>query len=337
MIEFTRLADREQDEYVEWVDHHPAGSLFHSLPWLDFVCREHGGVRHLYRVECAGTLCGYWPTITVEKGPFRLLGSPLRGWLTTKMGPLLDRPAGADHVSALARLCMRDRIAYQEMAGDLLGEDVMRPLGYSVRVRETWLLPLCRREADQWERLDHSCRKNIKKAERSHVEVREVDVDDPSLTRLYPLVAATYKEKGLAVPYGPGRIELLRDTVGRAGRLLCLAAFHDGEFAGGHIWGHDRRCAYAFVAASQADLKPLRISNLLLWEGIRRFIRMGLQTYDMYGGGQGNEGVARFKKSFGAVHHTAPHFALSHSRTFSILLHLYEKRYLHWRRYPSHL
>lgn len=334
------LNDNKQiAQYADWVKNHPKFTLFHSLAWLDFICREHEGKLQVYSIKIDGEICGFWPFITVRKGPFRLLGSPLRGWLTSRMGPLFREPLDGnikrELIADVKRLCQKEKVAYFETSGALLDEQIMQSCGFSTRYRETWVLELAENEDRQWEKLHYNCKKNIKNAYSSGIEIRELN-DKALFKPLYGLVRETYKRKKMIVPFRYERLGCLNDTIGNRGQLLFLGAFYKGDFVGGHIWGYDAETAYAFVSASNPEFSQLRINNLLLWEGIKRFIRMGLKTYDMYGGSKENEGVSRFKSSFGSVYKKEPYFTASFSKVFSSIMNFYENYYLKWKNYPIH-
>ena len=125
---------------------------------------------------------------------------------------------------------------------------------------------------------------------------------------------------------GEGEVFFLQDRIGKDGKILFLGAFHEQKFIGGHIWGFDNNTAYALVSASRIDFRKFRVNNLLLWEGIRKFIELGLKTYDMYGGDK-KGGVANFKASFGSNYQSINHYNISFSKTFSKMLKIYEKYY----------
>ena len=310
--------------YQEYVAGRTGSILFHGLPWLTFITREHAGRLHLLEIRRDGAFFGYWPLIAVRKMGVRLMGSPLRGWLTSHMGPLLEGALDRDLVQTLTAYSRQERIAYLELAGKSLEVEPLSEAGFEVRQRETWVLDIEADEDAQWSRLHHNCRKNIKKAERSDLVVVEMD-DAARLPDLYRLAAGTFRKKGLRVPYGARRLELLRDTIGASGQMLMLGAFHQDRFIGGHIWGHDAHTAYALIVGHDERFDDLRVTNKLLWEGIRRFVRMGLKEYDMYGGSKGMDGVTRFKSSFGSRYVASPFFGIAFSPLFRTAKRLYEK------------
>ena len=337
MIKFCPISKDEHADYANWVENHPAGTLLHTLPWINFICTEQGGMPRIYRIVQNGEFYGYWPFIQVKKGPFKLLGSPLQGWMTQRMGPLLQGPAEPELISALKQLCLKERITYFETASELLKQDMMESSGFFTKIRGTWLLPLSSDLTEQWEKLHYNCKKNIKKAQRNKIEVRQLH-DDTYLRPLYDLVVKTYERRGLAVPYHYKRykhLEILKNTIDKANRSLFLGAFYGDTFVGGHIWGYDKKTAYALVSASKKDFDQYRINNILLWEGIEKFITIGLETYDMYGGSKSKVGTARFKSSFGSTYQERPLFRISFSKIFSALLYFYENHYMRCKKHAS--
>jgi len=325
--ELRDLSGGDLAPYESHVSRMQGSNLFHSRPWLEFITREHSGRLLLLEIRKDGRLYGYWPLIAVNKAVFRLLGSPLRGWLTSHMGPLLEGPLEEDLVRALMRLCAQNRIAYLEMAGQSLDASLLAAAGFSAKQRETWVLDIEADEQAQWDKLHHNCRKNIKKSERSDVMVSEIQ-GPQFLPRLYELVVRTFHKKGLPVPYGYRRLELLQDTIGTHGQMLYLGAYLHDEFIGGHIWGHDHHTAYALVVGHDEQHDPLRVTNKLVWEGIKRFVRMGLKRYDMYGGSRSMDGVTRFKASFGSNYLAEPYYCLTRSPLFGSAMFAYEHWYL---------
>jgi lipid II:glycine glycyltransferase (peptidoglycan interpeptide bridge formation enzyme) len=243
------------------------------------------------------------------------------------MGPLLEGPLEDALVRELADLFSQRRIAYVEVAGRCLDETILAAAGFDVRQRETWVLDIEGNEQDQWEKLHHNCRKNIRKAERSNLIVSELH-DARFFPRLYELVVRTFKKKGLAIPFAYRRLELLQDTIGRNDQMLFLGAFHQDAFIGGHIWGHDRHTAYALIVGHDETYDPFRVTNMLIWEGIRRFVGKGLKKYDMYGGSRSMDGVTRFKSSFGSHYVASSYYSLNLSPLFQKALFIYEHWYL---------
>src|SRR5262249_35674233 len=192
-----------------------------SLPWLDFIAREHAGQLQLLEILKDGAPCGFWPLLTVSKLGFKLMGSPLRGWLTSHMGPILDGPVEGDLIRSLLRFGRRSRIAYLEFSGKSVDDSVLAEFGFSTGLRETWVLDIEGSEEEQWSKLHHNCRKNIRKAERSPLEVRELE-GPQYYPRLYELVVRTFRKKALPVPFAYRRLDLLQDTIGKSRQMLFL-------------------------------------------------------------------------------------------------------------------
>jgi hypothetical protein len=334
-FELIVLSEGDRDRYATYVGSLRGSNLFHSLTWLEFIQKEQGAHLDLLEVRRDGRFYGYWPLLTVRKLGFRLMGSPLRGWLTSHLGPLLEGPAERELVQEMIRFCKKRGIAYLELAGKQLEEGALSGEGFTIKRRETWVLDIEADEVKQWEKLHHNCRKNIRKAERSDLEIRRLD-DSRHFPRLYELVVRTFKKKRLPIPFPPRRLDLLQKTIGEHRQMLFLGAFLREEMIGGHIWGYDHHTAYALIVGHDQTHDDLRVTNKLLWEGIKRFIAMGLKKYDMYGGSRSMDGVTRFKASFGSSYESSPYFCLAMSPILRGALAVYESWYLPamlaWRR-----
>lgn len=86
----------------------PDRTVFHSLPWLETI-EEWMRLRLvLVKVERNGRCAAIWPSLEQRKGPFRVLGSPLPGWGTAYMGPLIAE--GEDAQGVLGTILSSDLI-----------------------------------------------------------------------------------------------------------------------------------------------------------------------------------------------------------------------------------
>src|SRR5262245_14420299 len=73
----------------------PNRTVFHSLAWLRVLSEVHHLRMILARADVNGRCVAIWPCMALHKGPFRILRSPLPGWSTAYLGPLLVRDGDA--------------------------------------------------------------------------------------------------------------------------------------------------------------------------------------------------------------------------------------------------
>src|SRR4051812_11474986 len=63
--------------------------LFHSTPWLGYLDAAFGVNVRLWGIHEGSDVIGYFSAGLLRKGPFRILGSPLKSWGTNWMGPVV--------------------------------------------------------------------------------------------------------------------------------------------------------------------------------------------------------------------------------------------------------
>src|SRR5512136_1820439 len=94
----------ENEEVRGWdslVKQFPGHTLFHTAEWLSFL----EATFHLQKLPLGlyrnGRMVGLFPALLDHKGPFKILGSPLTGWWTPYMGPLIDDELLDEAMSAI--------------------------------------------------------------------------------------------------------------------------------------------------------------------------------------------------------------------------------------------
>src|SRR5688572_28128164 len=73
----------------------PHRTVFHSLGWLAVLQATHGLKMLLVKARVGNRCVGLWPLLQMRKGPLKIIGSPLPGWSTPYLGPLLDESTPA--------------------------------------------------------------------------------------------------------------------------------------------------------------------------------------------------------------------------------------------------
>jgi hypothetical protein len=100
-------------------------------PGYDYLVASPGIDVRLWAIGGAATTIGYICGGFVRKGPFLLLGSPLKGWGTNYMGPIIDRDADPLRLRrALDDLAQREGLAMTELEGRPLSNAVMQASGF---------------------------------------------------------------------------------------------------------------------------------------------------------------------------------------------------------------
>jgi hypothetical protein len=123
---------------------HPDVEVFHGSAWLEYLAATQGAEPVIAVVRADGRPVGHFVGAIVRRYGIRILGSPLRGWGTMRMGFLLDdelyRRAAADAFSSFAFGDLR--CLHVELADAGLDVDQMSAAGYRVDSGRTFVVNL---------------------------------------------------------------------------------------------------------------------------------------------------------------------------------------------------
>ena len=161
-----RLQPLTSDEVACWDDRiadYESTELFHRKAWLDYLAASRGVEIRRWTIRADGDAVGYFCGGFLKIGPFRILGSPLRGWGTNFMGPVVNR--GIDQralVNAIDDLACEDSLAMVELEHSWLSAPVLEAAGFIAVPDWTYRVDLTPRDVGaMWRTLDPTCRNRI--------------------------------------------------------------------------------------------------------------------------------------------------------------------------------
>jgi CelD/BcsL family acetyltransferase involved in cellulose biosynthesis len=276
---------------------YPARTLFHTRAWLDYLSASRGIRLRFWEIregaESVGHLCGG----LLQKGPFRILGSPLRGWGTNSMGPVSRSPLDQRaFLSALDTLARRESLSIVELESPGLSDDTLQEFGYQAVAQPTYLVELTPGDPNRmWDRLERkSCRYEIARAKRLGVRVEPAD-DDAFVDEFYDQFVEVLARKKLYPPYSRETARLLfRHLRGRDLLFAFRVRGPNGASLATGLFPHDDRAVYFWGGASRISSWEYSPNDLLQWTLMETAAARGLRVYDMCGFG-------RFKRKFGGT------------------------------------
>ena len=138
----------------------------------------------------------------------------------------------------------------------------------------------------------------VNKAAKEGVQVRLAE-DTADVRAWYPLYLRTMRE--VVVPPRPLRLfeAMWRELASKDLMRLYVAEQRGEMLAGSIVLGLGRTAFYAFNGRLRSAL-ALRPNEVLQWEAIHDACRRGFQRYDLGEVTGGNEGLAEFKRKWGA-------------------------------------
>ena len=173
----ARLTARELGRWDDLIASYESRQLFHQKVWLDYLAASRGVEPRYWAVRDGARTVGYFCGAVVRKGPFKILGSPLKGWTTNFMGPLVnggfDQEAFLRGVDALAK---REGFAMAELENPILAPSAMKAFGYEGVGQPTYIVELTPEDQGKmWGRIDVKSRQKVKKARKLGLVVEEFD------------------------------------------------------------------------------------------------------------------------------------------------------------------
>lgn len=229
-------------------------------------------------------------------------------------GPLLGRATYAETAAAVDALVAHARAqgwrslrltpapAVYRAAPDAYAEFALLKRGFRLAGRELCQgLPLGQSGEDPLAGYDYACRKAIRKAEREGVETGPLD----DIGAFHAILAESRARLGAAPTHTAAELGDLRKRLG--GAFVLFGAFRSGELLGGLLgFAANARVFLNFYTCSRAEARELRVDNLLnhaaiAWARDRKFAYYDFGTSSI--GMRENEGLIRFKESFGGGSH----------------------------------
>jgi CelD/BcsL family acetyltransferase involved in cellulose biosynthesis len=285
------------DEASRWDDliaPYETRQLFHQRAWLDYLAATRALRVHFWAIRQGGRTVGFFCGGILRKGPFKILGSPLKGWGTNFMGPVADRDLdGQAFLKAVDDLARRERLAVVEMESPFLEDRAFEAYDYEPADQQTYVVDLARAEpAKIWERIDLKSRQKIRKAQRLGASVHEATGGDFA-AEFYDQFVEVLARKTLSPPYGPECAPVLLERLGRVGMVYGLEIKDpDGRSIATGIFPHDDRTVYYWGGASRLSGWRYSPNDLLQWAAMEAACVRGIRVYNMCGYGY-------FKSKFG--------------------------------------
>jgi hypothetical protein len=290
--ELTPLSAEEATRWDELVLAYPGYEIFHRQAWLDYLAESRGIAIRKWTVCKDGRRIGLFCGGEVRKGPFRILGSPLKGWYTNSMGALLDVSADpAEFLRALDAWAQREGLALVEFEQNRFPQEVMVAAGFHPVEDLTYRVELDDEES-MLKRLHKSRRYGVRKAQASGLQA-ELCQSPEIVDEFYDRFCATMRRKGAAPGFPRSHARLLFEHLRRIDRILGLRIRDaQGRLLSVGLFPFDNQTLYFWGGADSVEGRELFPNDFLHWSAMGLARQRGLRCYDM-------SGYGRFKSKFG--------------------------------------
>ena len=144
---------------------------------------------------------------------------------------------------------------------------------------------------------DHSCRKNIQKAQVSGVKIF-TDTSDFAIDEFFRIYSGTTERHNALGSYffSLDFFRAFRDEMPENARFVF--ADHSGKIVAATLYLHDDNDVFSFLGGADSEFNHLRATNLVIWETICWARQAGKKRLILGGGYRPADGIHRFKSTF---------------------------------------
>lgn len=258
-------------------------SPFHEPEWLNAISGATGFDLRFVGVMDGSELTTVVPGFLTRTGLVRMFGSPLRGTLTSYLGPVGLDPAvfdgGTDLALRVANFARRKWWTpyYQCTLRDAPSEMPPPPgPGWHQQRPSSYRLDLTIGEEELFAGLKSKCRRNVRKAAREGVKIVELD----DVATFYAILESTMNRHGSSSWHSQQFFERLIRGLDGSGLLHAWAAEYEDQIIAAGLFLSDENEMHYLSGASLPKFGSLPTSYLLHWHAISWAARSGMQVFN---------------------------------------------------------
>jgi len=290
-------------EYKGWDDliaEHPGSSVFHSSHWAKVLSETYNYIPRYFIQQSEKGLEFMLPVMEVRSSLTGIRGISLP--FTDFCEPYIERKAGFNEIFERVTGSGKDfKWKFLEIrgGGDLL-ENINPSLEYfGHKLKLT-------NETGLWAGLKSNTKRNIKKAQKEGVTV-DIAGSAQAMHEFYRLNCITRRKHGLP----PQPYQFFRNVyehIIKAGFGSIISAFYGRTIIAASIYFHSEdQVLYKYGASDIAHIHT-RANQLIMWEAIKHYTGMGYTSLDFGKTDMNNDGLRRYKLSWGTSERKIKYF-----------------------------
>jgi len=302
-MEPIRLSALSPSEYHAWFEEHCSvlhhRTPFHQPAWMETAARGVQFETRYIGVYEGDDLLAATPGFLTRRGPFTLFGSPLRGTMTSSLGPTSLRPLDLEtEMTDLIKACQAfvrkewdaQYIRFTVQDGPMPGQPFDQ--NWEHQLPKSYRLNLSPGEEGLWNAFRSGCRRNIRRAQKENIEV--APFRDPQL--LFQMVSETYRRHGTTTFHQERFFHNLLDELIDRDLLWSWSASYEGKVVAACLFLHDDQEVHFVSGGSLPENGSLPTSYILHWTAIQTAVRAGLKIY--HSDASQVRTIDQFKESF---------------------------------------
>ena len=279
-------------------------NIYQSPHWLKLIKNSFKVELKILKTIKNSESIAFTPFVEKRRGPFLLIGSPLRGTYTEFCGPILKKNVGKNDlreiiISQHKIIKKNNYIEWKFIENSKFEEDLIEEfydLGYEHFDTPSIKIDLTKGKEDIWKGFTGRARNMIRKAEKIQLEANKIYPSKSWIKSYYRILSENFSRQGLATPHPISFFLNLRKLA-----KLEMVSFYNisykNELDAAAIFVNDKsRVMYLSGVATKEGMKSAA-NSLIQWQIIQDSIINNSKTYDL--GGLGIPSIDKFKKSFG--------------------------------------
>lgn len=295
--------DPSDAEWDQLVLAHPSSSFFHSSAWARVLAKTYGHKPFYLRLTSDGQTAALLPLMEVSSRltgrrgvclPFSDFAAPL----------VFSQGSEGELLRCVGELAQERQWRHAEIRGGL--DHVVAAPGTATFHGHT--LDLRGGEETVFANLKSSTRRAIRKAKNHRLTIR-VDHSESALRDFYNLHILTRRRHG--VPPQPWTFfrSIQEEVLDRQLGFVVSARHADRCLAAAVYFSWGTSALYKFAASDHRSLHR-RPNHLVMWEAIKLLIADGVSSLHLGRTASSDEGLRRFKLSWGTIEEPLPYLRL---------------------------
>jgi hypothetical protein len=296
-MEIELIDDITSEKWDEAIAPYESTMLSHQSAWLNFLAATNHGRPLRFRIREQDSIQGYFVALLQRKGFFNLLGSPLTGWRTDYMGPIVNRGFDQEKfLSALDDLARSWKIDFLQIGNPFFDPNILSKMGYTMGDWKALVVNLHPDPEMIWRNVSSKCRNRIRKGRRNGLVVE--NCEDPAfIDEFYSQLKEVFTRKKLSLPFSITLVRSLYQHL-MPNNLFALRVKYGNETVATGLFTHDNQSVTSFGMASRSKYLYLCPNELLNWSVMSRAGKLGLHQFIIGHNYRLSQGVGQFKKKF---------------------------------------
>ncbi len=290
----------------ERIDQFEDRNVFQVPQWIAFLADTQEAVPVLAELRDGASSLGFFTGLIFRRVGIRVLGSSFPGWTTPYIGfNLCPNVPRVEALRALEVYAFRElKCMHVEVCDRQFTLADGKSLGFACDFYESYETDLTLTEEQLFNQMDSACRRCIRKAEKSGLQIEQAH-DMEFAAEYFEQLKDVFAKQNLVPTYGLDRVRKLIEYLLPTGHLLLLRARDaNGNCVGTGIYPGFNKWASFWGNASFRASQNLRPNESLHWSAMRYWKKRGARIFDWGGGGE-------YKQKYGVVPISIPWFRKS--------------------------